>query len=152
MQRRRLRAIVSASLALWLAACGAPADILYAEGGWVRAMPPGATSTAAYFMLHNGTGSAVRIERITAPGFASVRLHETAMTDGTMRMREAGPIELEPGESVTLAPGGLHLMLTGAESPLSTGDTAELTFWAGGAAALTLTLPAARENPHDRKD
>lgn len=148
MRHRPGALAATAALVAGLAACSGAQGILSADSGWVRAMPPGADATAAYFTLRNGTASVVRIERITAPGFAAARLHETAIVDGIMRMRDAAPIELAPGASVSLEPGGLHLMLTGADQTVDAGDRVELTLWADGAAALTLTLPVARENPY----
>ena len=146
--RRSVQRLAAAALIIAAAACGGQPQVLSVDAGWVRAMPPGAASTAAYLTLRNGTTGSLTIERITAAGFATVEVHETTLADGVMRMRPAGPIRLAPGESVVLEPGGLHLMLTGAEGTLTAADRVDITFWRDGAAALTVTLPVAAENPH----
>jgi hypothetical protein len=48
---------------------------------------------------------------VTSPQFARVELHETRIEDGMARMRQLDGLDLPPGGRVTLAPGGLHLML-----------------------------------------
>jgi copper(I)-binding protein len=140
--------LVAVALVLAVVACGSHSGVLSADRGWVRAMPPGAGGTAAYLTLHNGTPESVRIERITAAGFAAVAVHETTMDDGVMRMRPAPPLELAPDQSVTLAPGGMHLMLTGADATVADGDRVEITFWRDGAGALTVDLPVSGDNPY----
>ena len=44
-----------------------------------------------------------------------------------MRMRPVARIELPAGKTVTLAPGGLHIMLIDVKQPLKTGDKVPLT-------------------------
>lgn len=50
--------------------------------------------------------------------------------DGVMKMREHGQLEISAGQTVELAPGGLHLMLMGLKKPLAAGETltVKLTF------------------------
>ena len=38
-------------------------------------------------------------------------MHETETTDGVSRMRPLPSLTVAPGQTVTLAPGGKHLML-----------------------------------------
>lgn len=39
-----------------------------------------------------------------------------------MRRRPAGPVEIPPGQSVSPEPSGLHIMFTGLEYGLKTGE------------------------------
>ena len=53
-----------------------------------------------------------------------VEVHEMAMKDAVMTMRPVpGGLAIEPGKSVTLAPGGYHLMLTELKAQLKQGKT-----------------------------
>jgi hypothetical protein len=50
------------------------------------------------------------------------------MEGNVMRMRELeSPLEIKPGETVTLAPGGMHLMMMGLKAPLKQGEKVPLT-------------------------
>ena len=42
-------------------------------------------------------------------------MHETETTDGVSRMRPLERLIVAPGQTVTLAPGGKHLMLYGLD-------------------------------------
>jgi len=63
---------------------------------------------------------------VTSPQFARVELHETRLEDGIARMRPVDVLALPSGERVTLAPGGLHLMLLDPARPLAAGGHATL--------------------------
>jgi copper(I)-binding protein len=53
---------------------------------------------------------------------------DSAGGDGAMTMRELeNGLELPAGETVTLAPGGLHFMLVELADPLQAGETFDLT-------------------------
>ena len=56
------------------------------------------------------------------------QLHEIATVDGSAMMREvAGGIAIAPGGSVSLRPGGYHVMLLGVAEVLAPGETFALT-------------------------
>jgi copper(I)-binding protein len=63
------------------------------------------------------------------------------MDNGVMKMRpvESGLL-IPPGQSVTLAPGGLHLMLMGLSGPLKEGGKVPLTLQFGKAGTVEVTL------------
>jgi len=73
-----------------------------------------------------------------------------------MRMREMQGLELPAGKTVMLAPGGLHLMLTGLKAPLKLGDklALKLRFEKAGEVEVTVnvedkpTAPAEAAHKH----
>lgn len=72
------------------------------------------------------------------------------MGDGEMAMvmREmAGGLPLPAGETVTLQPGGYHVMLLDIAEPLEAGDEIELTLDFESADDLTLTVEVAESAP-----
>ncbi len=79
---------------------------------WARATPGGAKVTAGYVTLTNTGKTADRLISASVEIAAVLELHDMTMIDGVMRMRrmEKG-IEIKPGETVVLKPGGMHLML-----------------------------------------
>ncbi|MFC6746729.1 copper chaperone PCu(A)C [Methylobacterium persicinum] len=73
----------------------------------------------------------------------SVEIHSMSMEGGVMKM---APVEnglvVKPGETVTLKPGGLHLMFLGLKDPLKKGQTVKgtLTFAKAGSVPVTFTV------------
>ena len=62
------------------------------------------------------------------PNAADVEVHEMTMTDGVMKMRRLQTgLEIKPGQSVELKPGGYHLMVVGLKEALKDGQTVKGT-------------------------
>jgi copper(I)-binding protein len=78
---------------------------------WIRTAPPGAMMLAGYATLRNAGDAPLTVVGADSTAFADVSLHESVEADGVARMRALGAIEIAPGASVVLAPGGKHLML-----------------------------------------
>ncbi|WP_299813629.1 copper chaperone PCu(A)C [uncultured Jannaschia sp.] len=79
---------------------------------------------------------------IVAPDVAGdAQLHEMAMEDGVMRM---GPLEggipIPAGETVTLAPGGMHVMFTQLEVGLRAGTEIPATLVFEGAGPVEIVF------------
>lgn len=112
---------------LMLAACGrggAP-DVAVTDA-WARETRTG--STAAYLEIANRGDGVDRLVSVSIPPPAQASLHSSVMEDGISRMRPLDDgIEIAPGETVALRPGGLHVMVTGLGSPLAPGDALPLT-------------------------
>ncbi|GAB3281876.1 copper chaperone PCu(A)C [Parahaliea aestuarii] len=105
---------------------------------WVRALPPVQRNTAAYLHLSNTGESPVTVTGGNSPLAARVELHESTAADGMMRMRQLEVLTLAPGESLQLAPGGVHLMLLDLERMPAAGERVTLCLeLAGGEEACT---------------
>jgi copper(I)-binding protein len=64
-----------------------------------------------------------------------------AMDNGVMKMRPVnGGLTVPPGQSVTLAPGGYHLMMLGLTAPLKKGGTVPVTLKFENAGEVKVTL------------
>lgn len=97
-----------------------PACVSLREG-WVR-LPPGAMPMAAgYGQIRNDCGKAVAVVAAGSKAFGDVSLHETTLVDGVSRMRAVERLPIAAGTTVTLKPGGLHLMLMQPEVALKEG-------------------------------
>lgn len=97
-----------------------------AVGAWARPSVPGKTATAAYLTISNRGGTDDSLVSV-ASSAGSAELHWTSMTGGIMRMRKLERLPIAAGETVTLEPGGTHLMLSGLREPLVPGARLELT-------------------------
>ncbi|MDP3417694.1 copper chaperone PCu(A)C [Falsiroseomonas sp.] len=96
-----------------------------AEAGWSRAAGAGRVG-AGYLTLRN-TGAADRLVAARAAIAGTVELHTHIHENGVMRMRPVEAIDLPAGGTVTLQPGGLHLMLIDLKQPLRQGETVPVT-------------------------
>ena len=99
-------------LALLVVACEPDSDgsVLRVDSPWIRSPVADRTVTAGYCEITNTGSTPVSITGFTAEGLR-VEIHETIEQDGMMRMRPVAGLDLDPGETVSLEPGGKHLML-----------------------------------------
>ena len=93
----------------------------------LRATAAGMPSSAAYLKITNNGVSDDRLIAAKATIAKRVEIHSMEMDDGVMRMRALdGGLAIDAGESVTLAPGGLHIMLMGLTTALAPGTQHEI--------------------------
>ena len=96
---------------------------LVIEAPWARATPGGAKVGGAYLKITNTGTEADRLVGGTLPVAAAVEVHEMSMTDGVMKMRKLDKgLEIKPGQTVELKPGGFHIMFTGLSEGLKQGQ------------------------------
>lgn len=96
---------------------------------------------AAYLVIENEGASADGLIEVTTPAAGMVMFHQSMVTDGVATMTEAGAPEIAPGASLTLEPGGLHLMLMHLAAPLDAGTSYLLTLTFAVAGTVTLEVP-----------
>lgn len=133
-------ALAVAVLAGTAPAVAAELDALVLESAWARATPPGAAVAAGYLTVTNTGEVPARLVGGDSAAAARIEIHEMAIADGVMRMRElADGLTIPPGETVALEPGGYHLMLMALAEPLVAGQTVAITL--RFAEAGTIELP-----------
>src|ERR1700739_589310 len=90
---------------------------------WSRATPRGATTGAAYMTITNKGTTPDRVSCVSSDASAQCQIHSMTMEGGVMKMRPVeGGLEIKPGETVTLAPSGFHVMLVTLKHPLEAGQ------------------------------
>jgi periplasmic copper chaperone A len=109
-------------------------------------IPATASATAGgYFTIVNTGTEADSLVGIEA-GFAkSAMLHASSVdASGVARMTHLDALPIGPGETVTLEPGGLHVMFMGLSAPLTEGAMlpATLTFEHAGTVAVEFKVEA----------
>jgi copper(I)-binding protein len=109
---------------------------------WARATPKGASSAAAYLTITNNGATPDRVSCVASDASAKCQIHLMTTEGGVMKMRpvEEG-LEIKPGETVTLKPGGLHIMLTGLTHPLAQGGTLKMTLKFEQAGSVDVDYP-----------
>lgn len=76
--------------------------------------PPMAMAGGGFMTITNNGDTPDRLIDVRAD-FLKVEVHETVVTDGVAQMLPVEGIEVPPGETVTLQPGGYHVMFVGLE-------------------------------------
>jgi len=123
------------------------ADDLEVSGGFAKAMLPGQPVGGGFFTVKNNGSADDRLVSVTSPNAGEVQLHEMAMKDNVMRMRELKDgIAIPAGQTVELAPGNLHLMFQKVKTPFRQGDKVPvtLTFEKAGKVDLVLNVLSAQ--------
>ena len=111
----------------------------------LRGTVAGMQSSAAYLKITNNGASDDRLIAAKAAIAKRVEIHSMEMDNGVMRMRAVdGGLVIAPGDSVTLAPGGLHIMLMGLTTDLAPGTQHEIILVFEKAGEIKLTATAKR--------
>jgi copper(I)-binding protein len=125
---------------------------------WSRATPKGASVGAGYLKIVNTGTTADRLVAGSTDVAGSFQVHEMAMEKGVAKNKEG--LEIKPGQTVELKPGGTHVMLVDLKKPLTKDDhfKATLVFEKAGMAEVEFDLlaigttpsrePAARQMHH----
>lgn len=130
-----------------LCACGAPAadsSSIEISDYWAAPTPGGVEVSGGYLTIANESGQDDSLVGAHSPRAASVEIHEMIMDGAVMRMRHVASLTIPAGESVTLAPGGLHLMFIGVTEPFATGEEIPVTLTFEHAGDMAVTLPVRR--------
>ena len=113
-----------ALLAAGLFSTGALAQVTVVDP-WVRATVPNQKASGAFMQVR--ASQAARLVGISTPVAGRAELHEMAMENNTMRMRQVDAIELPAGKPVNLASGGYHVMFFDLKRQLKEGETVPVT-------------------------
>ena len=113
-------------VALVAAACSSGSEGVEVNDPWGRPSPASATN-AAFYMELEGSDTDDRLVSADSPVCEVVELHETQMADGVMSMQHLPQgIPVPAGSTVSLEPGGLHIMCLGVTQALVEGESADL--------------------------
>ncbi len=107
------------ALALALSAfVPAMADVVV-KNAWAKPTVPGQPVAAAYFEIT--ASKAAHLLKVETPVAGLAEVHEMKQENGVMKMRQVQGLSLPAGQTVTLKPGGMHVMLMQLQSQLQEG-------------------------------
>ena len=139
--------VVAAVLAACVAMPAQAEDVtvgsLKISAPWARATPKGASVGAGYFTITNTGTAPDRLVGGSTDISSRFEVHEMTMDNGVMKMRPvAGGIEIKPGQTVELNPGGYHVMFVGLKRQLKQGEQfkATLNFAKAGKVAVDFSV------------
>jgi periplasmic copper chaperone A len=114
-----------------LLAGAAVADSVNVENIWVRATAPGQKIAGGFMDIK--ADADMKLVGGSSPVSRALELHAMKIEDGVMKMRSVKEILLPRGQTVKLAPGGLHLMFVGINKPIQAGEKVPVTLIVKGA-------------------
>lgn len=119
-------------------------DVVAIMNAWVREAHADATINAGYMTLVNVGSEDVTLVKVESAAFDTVEVHEMAMVEGMMEMRELTDLVIPAKGQIRFAPGGKHLMLIGPEEHLAKGRKVDmmLTFKSGKKQAVSVQVAA----------
>ncbi|WP_235907870.1 copper chaperone PCu(A)C [Siccirubricoccus phaeus] len=111
---------------------------------WSRAAGQGGTG-AGFLTIANAGSAPDRLVAATCPLARVTEIHTHVREGDVMRMRPVPAIEIPAGGSVTLQPGGFHLMLIGLSRAVEAGESLPVTlvFERAGKVEVALAVQAA---------
>lgn len=127
-----------------------PAAAISVTNAWARETAPGQTGGAVYLTIANTSAGDDRLLSVTSPRAANAMLHASSSEGGMIGMRMMRALDIRAGQTVTLAPLGSHIMLTGVATPLKPGERVPLMLrfaHAGARQVDAAVLPAGATGP-----
>jgi periplasmic copper chaperone A len=119
-----MKALVAAALLASAATLPAWAANVSVTDAWARATMPGQKVSGAYMQIRSDADA--RLVGASSPAVPRVEIHEMKMDGDVMRMRQVEAIELPKGKTVSLEPGGFHIMLMNLPQPIAAGEVIPL--------------------------
>jgi periplasmic copper chaperone A len=105
----------------------APAGGLVVRDAWVRESTASRTTSSGYFTIDNRTDTSVALVRVALEGVRNAQMHAVVEQQGQAGMRSLATISIPARGSVSLVPGGAHVMLIEVARPLRPGTSVEMT-------------------------
>ncbi|HEX6792736.1 MAG TPA: copper chaperone PCu(A)C [Casimicrobiaceae bacterium] len=139
---------ILSAISLPTVAADYPIQHLLVEHPYARPTPPGARTGGAYFTVRNEGSEADRLLRVSSPAAKSAEIHSMTMDGNVMRMRNVPSLDIPADATVTLSPGGYHVMLVGLAHPLVAGQQVRLTLTFEKAGAIDVHADVEAAPPH----
>lgn len=92
---------------------------------WVRATVAQQKATGAFMQLTAKADS--KLVEVKSPVAGVAEIHEMAMDNNVMKMRQVPGLALPAGKAVELKPGGYHVMLLDLKAQVKEGDVVPVT-------------------------
>ncbi|MDB6061696.1 MAG: hypothetical protein JWM78_1799 [Verrucomicrobiaceae bacterium] len=97
--------------------------------GYIRELPPGQTTSAAYMDLVNGSDKSIAIIGASSDSAGTAEIHNHQHNNGMMQMVAVRRLEIPARGHILLAPGSYHLMLINLKHSLHAGEQVGITLF-----------------------
>ncbi|NLP62487.1 copper chaperone PCu(A)C [Paraburkholderia sacchari] len=140
----RWSAALACAFAAFAPAAHAADAALTAQNAWVRWLPNDLPA-AGYVTLKNDGDKPVDLVNVTSDDYGMVMLHQTVSNGSTQKMMMVHKATVPAHGTLSIAPGGYHLMLEHAKHKIAPGDTVHVKLQFSDGA--TLDTPFAVKPP-----
>jgi periplasmic copper chaperone A len=124
------------------AAADYDAGSMHISTPWARATPKGAAAGAGYMTITNNGTTPDTVSCVSDDASVQCQIHSATMEGGVMKMRPVeGGLDIKPGETVTLQPGGYHIMFVNLKHPLEQGQSVKATLKFEHAGSVDVEYP-----------
>ncbi|MEZ5703202.1 MAG: copper chaperone PCu(A)C [Burkholderiaceae bacterium] len=120
-----MKKLLIASLLTITAGAWAQQITVKVEDAWVRGTVASQKATGAFMRLTSPSDA--RLVSVSSPVAGVAEIHEMAMENDVMKMRQIPGLALPAGKTTELKPGGYHIMLMALKGQVKGGDTVPLT-------------------------
>ncbi len=120
-----MKQLIIASLIGLSATAWAQTTTVKVEDAWVRGTVATQKATGAFMRLTPSANA--RLVSASSPVAGVVEIHEMAMENDVMKMRQIPGLDLAAGRSMELKPGGYHVMLMDLKQQVKGGDSVPIT-------------------------
>ncbi|HEY9096962.1 MAG TPA: copper chaperone PCu(A)C [Hydrogenophaga sp.] len=120
-----MKKLLIASLLTITAGAWAQQITVKVEDAWVRGTVASQKATGAFMRLTSSSDA--RLVSVSSPVAGVAEIHEMAMENDVMKMRQVPGLALPAGKATELKPGGYHIMLMALKGQVKGGDTVPLT-------------------------
>ncbi len=122
------------------------ADIVVSDE-WARPIIIVGRPGGAYFNIENKGDVDDKLMSVSSSVSPRVEMHEHTMKDGVMKMSKVDFIEVSAGKTITLEPGGYHIMLFETVKKYAPGDEIDLILNFEKAETIEKTVKVLAKNP-----
>ncbi len=112
----------------------------------IRATPPHAKSSAAFFTITNNTDKSINLVAVNSDIAEQVQIHNNINKDGMMKMRQVDTIMIKANSSTSLQPGGYHVMFIGLKNSLTEGQSVDLMLYFDNGEQIKVNTPVQKIN------
>lgn len=120
-----MKQLIIASLIGLSAAAWAQSTTVKVEDAWVRGTVATQKATGAFMRLTPSANA--RLVSASSPVAGVVEIHEMAMENDIMKMRQVPGLDLAAGRAMELKPGGYHVMLMDLKQQVKGGESVPIT-------------------------
>lgn len=120
-----MKNLVIASLITLTTTVWAQSTTVKVEDAWVRGTVATQKATGAFMRLTPSANA--RLVSASSPVAGVVEIHEMAMENDIMKMRQVPGLDLAAGRAMELKPGGYHVMLMDLKQQVKGGDSVPIT-------------------------
>ena len=116
------------------------------DSAYIRAMPPGQKTTAAYMSIVNSSSDDYFLNEVRADFAKKIELHENrTSSDGVISMVRRKQFKIPAGQRLDLVPGAQHLMIFGFDKTVIPGATLKMHLILGNGHLVEVSVPVQKE-------